>query len=128
MCHHYHFADKLRLVEGMGTAQGHRLGKGSKSERLQVHRSLTSYPVKRPHPGLPYPDPSPVDRSFPESKHNLKPSQVFAEDLPGDRPPRAAQNPTGQLSKGGAGGQSMGWKAWQELSTAHSTQACYYYY
>lgn len=107
-CHHYRFASKLRLMEGMRPAQGHRLGKGLEIRTcLQVHRSPTSYPVERAHPGLPYPDPRPAGKSFTESGHNLKTSQGFADSLPGDRPRRAAQTPTVQPSKGSAGGQKM---------------------
>lgn len=72
--------------------------------------------MERPHPDLPYPDPSPADKSFAESERNVKTSQGFAEDLPGDK-----RSQYGPAKEGGLEGQAG-------VSTAHSTQACCYYY
>lgn len=62
--------------------------------------------MERPHPDLPYPDPSPADKSFAESECNVKTSQGFAEDLPGDKHSQYGRAKEVQVGRGWAGGSS----------------------
>lgn len=59
--------------------------------------------MERPHPDLPYPDPSPADKSFAESEY-VKTSQGFAEDLPGDKRPQYGPAKEVQVGSGWAAG------------------------
>lgn len=122
-CQHYHFAHKLKLMEGMGPAQGHRLEKSrawNLNLGLQLHRILTSCRWR----GLTQTCPTQTQVQLISPLLKVSTWKLARDLLRTCQVTNAHNTAQQRRCRWAAGGQRVGWRARQESGTAHSTHAC----